>query len=157
MNQLLLAILLTIAPISELRGGMPLAIKYALDNSFSLVPIIFLIILCNILIIFVLFFFLDNLHERFMNLRFYKKFYNLYLRKIQKRIDKFEDKHENYGFWALVLFVAIPFPTTGAWTGAIISWILGLERKRSLLAVSLGVVIAGIVVALGSLGFFTLI
>ena len=155
MNQLLLAILLSIAPITELRGGMPVAINYAIKNNLSilsLISIIILIILLNILIVFLLFFFLDKLHEKFMKIKIYAKFYRMYLGRIQKKIDKFEAKHEAYGFWALVLFVAVPLPTTGAWTGKIISWLLGIDRKTSLMAISLGVIIAGIIISLGSLG-----
>jgi len=151
-NQLLLAILLTIAPISELRGGMPVAIDYALKNNIPVLPIIALIILANILVVFALFFFLDKFHETFMKFKLYNKFYSAYLKRIQKKIDKFEAKHETLGMLALTLFVAIPFPTTGVWSGTILAWLLGLERKDSLKAIIVGVIIAGIIVSLASLG-----
>jgi len=72
---------------------------------------------------------------------------------MQKKIDKFERKYQKIGFLALMLLVAIPLPGTGAWTGCIISWVLGLERKKSIMAISAGVMIAGVLILLGMLGF----
>ena len=74
-----------------------------------------------------------------------------------KKIDKFERRYSALGFVTLVLFVAVPLPGTGAWTGSILSWILGLDRKKSILAISLGVVLAGILVFAGTLGIFRLL
>ncbi len=59
---------------------------------------------------------------------------------------KHNAEFEKYGSIGLAIFVGIPLPATGAWTGCLIAWILGLERKKSLLAISLGVVVAGIIV-----------
>lgn len=155
-NQLLLAILLTIAPISELRGGMPVAIDYARNAGISLLPIITLIILANVSIIFLIFLFLDEFHENLMKFKFYKRVFGAYLKKTQKKIDEFEEKYEKSGFLALMIFVAVPLPGTGAWTGTIIAWLLGLERKKSILAIAFGVAIAGIIVALATLGIINI-
>jgi uncharacterized membrane protein len=59
---------------------------------------------------------------------------------------------KNLGFLALALFVAIPLPMTGAWTGALIAWLLGLKRWKSFIAIAFGVIIAGILVTLISVG-----
>jgi len=59
---------------------------------------------------------------------------------------------EKYEFWGLIIFVAIPLPMTGAWTGAIAASLLGLNKKLSFIAVSAGVLIAGIIVAILTLG-----
>ena len=80
MNKLILAIILSMAPISELRGGMPLGILYAQENNLPLLPIISLVILANIVIIFFIFFFLDNFHNRFMKIKAYERFYLSYLK-----------------------------------------------------------------------------
>jgi len=157
MNQLILAILLSLAPIFELRGGMPVAINYALKNSLPLIPIIALIILANIAVIFIVFYFLDNFHKKFIKLKFYKRFFSAYLSSLQKKVDKLEKSYMASGFIALMIFVAVPLPGTGAWTGAIIAWILGLERKESSIAIALGVVIAGIIIALGTLGVISIL
>jgi len=155
-NQLLLAIILTILPVSELRGGMPLAIDYAIKNNLTLLPIILMIILFNMLIVLFIFLFLDKFHSGLLKFKFYNKFYNLYLKRVRKKVDKFESRHETMGMLALTLFVAIPFPTTGAWTGTFIAWLLDLERKESIIAIMTGVLIAGVVMALASLGFIKL-
>jgi len=156
MNQLIWSMILTILPVSELRGGLPLAINYAIKNNISLVPIFFLILSLNILIVFIIFFFLDFFHQKFLKIKAYNRLFNFYLEKTRKRVDKFERKYSAYGFIALTLFVAIPFPTTGAWTGTILSWILGLDRKKSLIAICFGVFIASLIVLLASLGIINL-
>jgi len=78
------------------------------------------------------------------------------VKRFQKKVDKFEKRYETLGFLALVLFVSIPLPGTGAWTGCLISWSLGLDRKKSIIVISLGVLIAGIIILLGTLGFINL-
>ena len=55
-----------------------------------------------------------------------------------------------------MLFVAVPLPGTGAWSGCLVSWLLGLDRKKSILAISLGVIIAGLIILFASLGVFSL-
>ena len=156
MNQLILAIILTILPISELRLGLPLALDYALKNNLSILPIFLMIVLINILVVFLIMFFLDFIHHRLLKFKFYARLFNFYIKKIQKRTNKVEKNFSIYGYLALTLFVAIPLPVTGAWTGTLISWILGLDRKKSLIAISLGVLIAGIIILIGSLGLFSL-
>lgn len=91
-----------------------------------------------------------------MNFKFYKKGFDYYLEKIQHRVDKFERKHAESGFIALALFVAVPLPGTGAWSGCLLSWILGLDRKKSIIAISSGVLIAGLIILFGTLGFLSL-
>lgn len=154
--RLLYAILLTLFPGTELRFGLPIAMLYAQDNGVSLILIFLLIVLINILLIFFVFFFLDHLHKWLMKFKLYEKFFKASLKRFQKRVDKFEKRHDTLGFLALTLFVAIPLPGTGAWSGSLVSWILGLDRKKSILAIALGVSIAGLLIFLGVLGFMSL-
>jgi len=147
------AIILSILPISELRGGLPLAIVYANEHNIPLALIFSLIVMANILAVFFAFFFLDRFHHLFLRIKIYKKFFDKYVERFQKKIDKFEKKYTATGFLALTLFVAIPLPATGAWSGVLIAWLLNLDRKKSVLAISLGVLIAGILVLVGTLGF----
>lgn len=152
MNSLILGIILTILPISELRGGLPVALINASKNNISSLTIFVIIVLVNVLMIFVAFLFLEYLHSVLMKYNFYKKFYSFYLKKMQKRIEKFEKSHDSIGLLALFLFVAVPLPLTGAYTGTFLSWILGLPRKKSIIAISLGVLVAGIIIYFGTLG-----
>lgn len=149
--RLLYAILLSLAPIAELRIGMPLAVSYSLDNGIPVIFAFLVSVLANIFIIFSIFFFLDFLHARFMNFSFYSKFFKKFIIRIQKKVNKFEEKYNALGFLALAFFVAVPLPGTGAWTGVFISWILGLERNKSIASIAVGVILAGIFVFLSSL------
>ncbi len=150
--KLLYALILTVMPVTELRAGLPVAIIYSIKHNIP-IPFIFpLIILLNILLIFFVFYFLDNLHGIFMNFRYYRRAFEAYLNRFQKKAGKFEAKYNNLGFIALVLFVAVPLPGTGAWTGCLVSWLLNLDRKKSITAISIGVVIAGTLILLGTLG-----
>ena len=154
--RLIYAILLTIMPVTELRVGLPLAITYALEYNIPIVFVFILILLLNILLIFFIFYFLDNLHHVFMNVKIYRKFFEKYLKIFQRRVDKFEKKYETGGFLALMLFVAVPLPGTGAWSGCLLSWLLDLDRKKSIIAIGSGIIIAGVLILLGTLGFISL-
>lgn len=157
MRQLILAVILSVLPVVELRGGLPVAINYALNNNISVWPVFFLIVLANIFVIFLIFLFLDFLHSSFMKIRAYRDTFDFFLERARKKAKKVEKDMKNYGYLALAIFVAIPLPLTGAWTGCLIAWILGLERKKSILAISAGVFAAGIVILIASLGVFGLL
>ena len=157
MNNLFIGILLTLVPLIELRGGLPFALIYAKDNGISTINILILILILNILLIFIIFLFLDFLHKRLLKINWYERLFKKYLEKTQKKIDKFEKNYTSLGFIALMLFVAVPLPLTGAYSGSIISWILELDRKKSIVAISLGIAIAGLIIyftTLGALGLF---
>jgi uncharacterized membrane protein len=65
---------------------------------------------------------------------------------------KFFGKYEVWGDLALVIFVAIPLPMTGAWTGAVAAFLFGIDKKKSLFLVTLGAMMAGVIVTLATLG-----
>ncbi len=155
-SKLIYSIILTVMPVTELRAGLPLALSFAKESGIPVFLIFLLIVLINILMIFVIFFFLDNLHDKFMEIKIYRYLFNKYLKKIQKKVDKFEKKYNEKGFLALAIFVAIPLPGTGAWSGCLLSWILGLERKKSIMAIASGVALAGIIIFLGTLGIYSI-
>ncbi|MBU5678803.1 MAG: small multi-drug export protein [Candidatus Aenigmatarchaeota archaeon] len=140
LNETIAIIILSVMPISELRGSIPLGLQLGLNPIFVfLISIIF-----NALVFFPIYFGLELFYHRF----FYRfKFVN----KCLERISKHKDKIDKYGFFGLVILVAIPLPFTGAWTGSGLSWLLRLEWKKSFFAIFIGVLIAGIVVLLISL------
>jgi uncharacterized membrane protein len=148
--RLLLAILLSIAPFSELRGGIP----YGLANGYDPILVIVICILANILIVFPLFFFLDYVHKYLNRIKIYNKIFNKVLVRARRKIEG--KVGSSWEFVALFFVVAIPFPGTGAYTGTLASWAFKLDRKKSLLAISLGVVAAGIITSLVSLGILSL-
>ncbi|MEM3405706.1 MAG: small multi-drug export protein [Candidatus Pacearchaeota archaeon] len=155
MNNLILALILSFLPVSELRGGLPIAINYALKKNIPIILVFFLVVFINILIIFFVFLFFDYLHKNFMKIKIYKKFFSFYMKRIEKKSKIIERRIGIIGYIALMLFVAVPFPTTGAWTGSIIAWFLKLDRKKSIISISFGVLLAGIIVLLATLGFMS--
>ena len=156
-TKLIYALLITIAPITELRAGLPLAISWAIENSVPIIPVFILVVLLNVLVIFFIFFFLDKIHRVLLKFKTYENLFGIWLEKFRKKVDKFEKRYNEIGFWALVLFVAVPLPGTGAWSGCLVSWLLGLDRKKSIFAIALGVFIAGLIILLGALGIIYLL
>ena len=159
MNSIFLAILLSISPISELRGGIPYILSVSPLTFANVLALPLICILANILVVLPVFFFLDFLHHRFLSIHIYKKLFNFFILGIQKKAKKLEPQIGKYGYIALALFVAVPLPVTGAWTGALIAWLIGLDRKKSFAAIALGVLIAGVIVTLltlAGLGVFRL-
>ena len=144
MNPLLEGMLLSLLPVAELRGGIPYAVALGIN---PIAAFIFCT-LANILVTPICFLFLETLNKLLLKMRWYKKFFDFYIKSIRKRKAKVEKLYETYGMIALTIFVAIPLPLTGAWTGSLIAWLLGLKKSRSFLAISLGVIIAGIIVTL---------
>jgi len=136
-------LLATVSPISELRGGIPLGIlKYELDPLF----IFCIAVIANALIFFPVFFALRLFYDKFL---YRIPLFDKYLDNLRRRG---EPKIEKYGFWGLFLFVAIPLPITGAYTGTILAWLLGMDWRKAFPAVGLGVIVAGAVVLLITLG-----
>ncbi|MGQ9546644.1 MAG: COG2426 family protein [Dehalococcoidia bacterium] len=128
----------TVLPVSELRGGIPLGISLGLDP----LSTFFIAVIANVLVFFPVFFalclFYDKLFCRI-------PLFNRYLDGLRKRGKPIVDKH---GFWGLFLFVAVPLPFTGAYTGTILAWLLGMNWRKALPAVGLGVIVAGVIVLL---------
>ncbi|RLF68676.1 MAG: ligand-binding protein SH3 [Thermoplasmata archaeon] len=135
-------IIIAMLPIIELRGALPAA-----TNVFGLEwgPAILLSIIGNMLPIpFIMIFF--GKVERF--LRRWRVFNLFFDRLFASTRRKGKRKMQVWGDVGLILFVAIPLPVTGAWTGALAAYLLKLERKKALLSIFVGVVVAGFIVTL---------
>jgi uncharacterized membrane protein len=143
-------VILSMLPISELRGGIPLALASGITPLTSFL----LCVTANILIIPLLYLFLDTLHKSLSHIPFYKKLFDNYIQRNRHKLEKHVGTKAE--FWFLVIFTGIPLPMTGAYTATILSWFFGLKKRKSILAVSLGVLLAGIIVTLASLGIITL-
>jgi uncharacterized membrane protein len=156
MNELLVAILLTFLPLIELRAGLPVVIDYCIRNNLPIGPYFLLIVLLNCLIILFVFFFMDFLHHHFMKIKYYRKVMDKYIERVKRKGHKFEGKEGIWLYIALALFVAVPLPGTGAWTGSVLAWLFGFDRKKSFLSIAFGVLLAGIFILLLSLGVLSL-
>ncbi len=135
----LLSALLGIIPISELRGAIP----YAYFNEVPLFWAFLIGVLSNALVPFIGFVFFATLHTLLDKWKLYHNFFEKTIARARKKVG---EKVNKYGLLGLMLFVAIPLPITGAWTGTVGAWVLGLDRKKSILFILLGVLIAGIIV-----------
>jgi len=130
---------LTLLPISELRGAIPYAIANGLSPAFTW----FYCVILNAAVGPLVYIFLSTFHKFLINFTWYK---NLFERFVEKTRHKVENKVKKYGYLGITLFVAIPLPITGAYTGTLGSWILGLEPKKTFLSVLIGVIISGTIV-----------
>ena len=84
-----------------------------------------------------------------MKFKIFNEFFSWLFERTRK---KFEGKYNKWGKLALVIFVAIPLPVTGAWTGSVAAWLFNFKYWESILLILLGVCISGVVVSLISLG-----
>lgn len=139
-------------PIFEVRGGIPFALTLGVNP----IQAFAICVIANIIVIPILFLFLDFIHILLLKWNFYNRTFEKFLNRIQKRKENVEKNYETYGILALCIFVAIPFPLTGAWTGVLIAWLLKLKRWRSFFAISLGIIISATIVELLTLGIISL-
>ena len=143
----LLVFFISMVPIIELRGAIPIAETLNL-NIFLYYPIA---ILGNMLPVPVIYLFARKVLEWGKDKKLIGNFFTWCLDKGEKGGKKLKQSAGNKGiFWALLLFVGIPLPGTGAWTGTLAASFLNLDFKTSIFAVTLGVLLAGIIMSLGS-------
>lgn len=143
----LIVFFVSMVPIVELRGAIPIAEGLGL-NIFLYYPIA---ILGNMLPVPIIYLFARKVLEWGKDKKFIGKFFTWCLNKGEKGGEKLKASAGNNGiFWALLIFVGIPLPGTGAWTGTLAASFLNLDFKTSVSAVALGVVLAGIIMSLGS-------
>lgn len=158
MKNYLYVFLIAMIPLVELRGAIPAAygIKAALDDpdSFNLLTAYIVIAIGNMLPVPFIFFFARKVLEWGKDKRYIGKFFTWCLNKGEKGGEKLQAKAGRGLYVALLLFVGIPLPGTGAWTGTLAASFLDMDFKKSVLAVIGGVALAGIIVGvLCTLGF----
>ncbi len=143
----LIVFVISMVPIVELRGAIPIAESLGLNIALYY-PIA---IIGNMLPVPVIYLFARKVLEWGKDKKLTKKFFTWCLEKGEKGGEKLKKSAGNSGiFWALLLFVGIPLPGTGAWTGTLAASFLNLDFKTSISAVALGVILAGIIMSLGS-------
>jgi uncharacterized membrane protein len=142
---LIITVGLAFLPISELRGAIP----FAMLNGIPWYWAFLLAVAVNSLIAPAFWIFIATVHKLFYGttpekgFRWYKSLFNFFVERARLKLSAGMEK---WGWLGLTLFVAVPLPITGAWTGTLGAWILGVSKKRTMLAVSIGVVIAGVIV-----------
>ena len=139
--------LVSMVPIVELRGAIPIAEGLGLDI-FLYYPIA---IIGNMIPVPFIYLFARKILEWGKDKKIIGNFFTWCLEKGEKGGEKLKETAGNKGlFFALLLFVGIPLPGTGAWTGTLAASFLKIDFKTSILAVTLGVILAGIIMSLGS-------
>ncbi len=139
MSDFLYALILSILPIAELRGGIP----YALLKGYPVWAAYTGCVAANFLVGPIVFVFLNTIHKYLYRVSPYKNLFDWFEQRVRNKTTHLIEK---YGFWGIALFVAIPLPVTGAYTGSMAAWLFKLDFKRSMLAVMVGVIIAGVIV-----------
>jgi uncharacterized membrane protein len=131
--------LLSFLPISELRGAIPFAITQGIPWYAAYLYAAAL----NALVAPVCWVLLSTLHRLLLKMAWYEKLFNRFVGRAR---EKLRGGVEKWGWLGVAVFVAIPLPITGAWTGTLGAWVLGLPKRKTLIAVILGVFAAGAIV-----------
>jgi len=139
-----LTVLLAASPVVELRGAIP----FAVVNGLPLFKSYILSILGNMLPVIPLFFLFDFLFKKLIKFKIIGKALSWWFASIKKKSKEISI----WGYLGLIIFVAIPFPTTGAWTGTFVARLLNFSLSKTVLAVFCGVLFSGIIVSLATLG-----
>ena len=143
-----ISFLISMVPLIELRGALP----YALANGIPTLPAYIVCMVANMLPVPVIFFFARRVLEWGKDKKYIGRFFTFCLEEGHKAGEKLKEKAGTKGlFIALLLFVGIPLPGTGAWTGTLAASILDMDFKSSVIAVLLGVLLAAVIMGVGSL------
>lgn len=146
---------ISMVPLIELRGAIPYAVGFINAGVPLSLPLCYVIaIVGNMLPVPIIFFFARKVLEWGKDKPVIGKFFTFCLEKGHKGGEKLQKTAGKGLFVALMLFVGIPLPGTGAWTGTLAASILDMDFKSSIVAVMCGVVIAGVIMGLVSAGVF---
>lgn len=134
----------SIIPYLELRGAIPLAWRLGFNamEAFVLAVIGNMIPVIPIIILF------DPALDWLSKIPFCKRFTNWIFTRVRRKAPQIR----KYGFWGLALFVSIPLPMTGAWSGAAIAFLLGMRKRVAFTSIFLGVLTAGLIVTILTYG-----
>ncbi|MBU0459876.1 MAG: small multi-drug export protein [Nanoarchaeota archaeon] len=144
MSAILELIALTLLPFLELRASIPYGV---FNTNLSLTAIFFICVLTNILLAPLIYFFLNNIIYLFLKINFINKLYQKTVSRVQRKAHKYVEK---YGILGLAIFIGVPLPGSGVYSGALAAYILGFKFKDFFKAAVIGVLIAGVIVLLVS-------
>ena len=149
----LIVFLISMVPLIELRGAIPYAVAFHIPT----LPAYLIAVIGNMLPVPVIYLFARKVLEWGADKKYIGKFFTFCIEKGHKGGAKLKEKAGSGLFVALMLFVGVPIPGTGAWTGTLAASFLDMGFKKSVIAVLLGVLMAGIIMGLVSAGVFTAI
>ncbi|MCK5107449.1 MAG: small multi-drug export protein [Nanoarchaeota archaeon] len=141
MHQIVELILITLAPFLELRASIPYGILIGMDVWL----VFFVCVITNIILGLVVYYLLDKFIHLVVKIKWIGKIYDKIVVKVQHRLKKYVEK---YGEWGVALFIGIPLPGSGVYSGALGSYLIGLKYKKFIIAEIIGVIIAGAIITL---------
>lgn len=153
LKQYLFVFLISMLPLVELRLAIPTALAIGLP----IIPSYIICIIGNMLPVPIIFLFARKLLIWGSNKKYIGKIFSFFLKKGEKGGEKLQEKAGRGLYFALLLFVAIPIPGTGAWTGILAASILDMEFRKSVFFCIIGVAIAGIIMGASSAGVLSLL
>jgi len=124
--KILTVLLIAMTPVMELRAAIPVGVASGLDLKLS----ILISIIGNIIPVPFIVLFIEKIFQWMKRYDFFKRI----VEKMENKVDKKRDVVDKYGYWGLFLFVAIPLPGTGAWTGSLVAALLKMKIKKSFIA-----------------------
>ena len=145
----IIVFLLAMAPVSELRGSIP----YGISQGISIPKTIFLSISGNLLPVIPLYFFINKILEYLGKFKYTRKF-SIWIKNSTRRRSRIIEIYKTIG---LIIFVGIPLPVTGAWTGTISASLIGLTFRNFILGIICGVLLACLIVLLLTLGIIKIL
>jgi len=142
LSQIVELILITLLPFLELRASIPYGI---LRFNMHFMVVFLICVIVNIILGIVIYLFLEQIIKIVTKIRIIEKLWNKYVERTQKKIHKAVEK---YGELGVAIFIGIPLPGSGVYSGAIASYLIGLNFKKFIIADIIGVLIAGILVTI---------
>ena len=154
MLKYLVVFIVSMVPLIELRGAVPFGLSQLLGEPLPLLPLYITCIIGNMLPVPFIFFFARKVLVWGADKKIIGKFFRFCLEKGEKGGKKLQATAGRGLYFALFLFVGIPLPGTGAWTGTLAASFLDMDFKKSVIAVMAGVILAVIIMGLASAGVF---
>ncbi|MFH1537236.1 MAG: small multi-drug export protein [Patescibacteria group bacterium] len=143
-------IIIAMIPIGELRGSIPIGIGVFKMNW---ITVFVLSVIGNMIPVFFVMYLIEPIYNLLKKIKFFDKFFTWLFERTRK---KFYAKHKSMGDIALIFFVGIPLPVTGAWTGSLAAWLFGIPPKKALPLIFFGVIMAGVIVTIFSMGIISI-
>ncbi len=151
MKDILYIILITLIPGLELRASIPAGIA---GKGLNPVTVFLVATISNIILGIILYFTVRTIIDVLTRIHIFNKLYQLYIVKVQKKLHR---SMEKWGHLGLAVFVGIPLPGSGVYSGALGSYVLGIDFRRYLIGTIAGVLIAGVAILLMTLTYGKLI
>ncbi len=149
----LITVIISMLPIVELRGAIPWALAGPpIGGGLPVYSAVFFAIIGNLIPVIPLLLFFEKIYKWLSPVPVFNRFFEWLFNRTRKKGELIE----KYEFWGLVVFVGIPLPVTGAWTGTLAAFLFGIKLWKSFLAIILGLLMSSTIVTLLSLGVISL-